>query len=123
MKALLLVFLIPISAFAETAKVSVNGMVCAFCAQGIKKKFSAQAAVENTEVDLDSKIVTVKIREGKQLSDEAISGLIKDAGYAVVKIEREGAKAADGAGKTGAKAVAANGGEKKAEPKKVGTKP
>jgi mercuric ion binding protein len=76
------------SAFAETARVQVNGMVCAFCAQGIKKKFSENPNVESCEVDLDKKIVEVKIKKDKKVSDDEIKKVIKDAGYAAIKLER-----------------------------------
>ncbi len=84
-----ILFLGQATAWAETAKLSVNGMVCAFCAQGIKKKFSTNAKVENVSVDLDEKLVTVTIKKGAKLSDEVLTNLIKDAGYAVTKIERK----------------------------------
>lgn len=82
------VFLMAASAFAETAKVQVNGMVCAFCAQGIKKKFAENPNVESCEVDLDKKIVEVKIKKDKKVSDDEIKKTIKDAGYAVMRVER-----------------------------------
>ncbi len=75
-------------ALAASAKVSVNGMVCAFCAQGIKKKFSAKPAVEKVDVNLESKVVSLEFKKDQKLSDEEITKEIKDAGYAVVKIER-----------------------------------
>ena len=81
-------FLLSASAFAETAKVQVSGMVCAFCAQGIKKKFAENPAVESCEVDLDKKIVEVKIKKDKKISDDEIKKIIKDAGYAAIKLER-----------------------------------
>jgi copper chaperone CopZ len=34
--------------------------------------------VESVEVDLDSKVVTI---QGQQLSDQALRGAIKEAGY------------------------------------------
>jgi periplasmic mercuric ion binding protein len=79
-------------AFAETARVSVNGMVCAFCAQGIKKSFSAKEAVEKVDVNLDKKVVAVDFKKDKSLTDDELTDVIKRAGYAVTKIEREGAK-------------------------------
>jgi copper chaperone CopZ len=82
------VFLMAASAFAETAKVQVNGMVCAFCAQGIKKKFTENPNVESCEVDLDKKIVEIKMKKDKKVSDEEIKKTIKDAGYAVMRVER-----------------------------------
>lgn len=85
---LLTAFLTAPTAFAASAKVSVNGMVCAFCAQGIKKKFSDKAAVEKVDVNLDTKVVSLDFKKDQKLSDEEITQAIKDAGYTVVKIER-----------------------------------
>lgn len=83
-----LLLLLSTTAFAEYAKVTVNGIVCAFCAQGIKKKFSAESNVENTDVDLTSKTVKLKFKEGKNLADEKIKEIILNAGYEVKAIER-----------------------------------
>jgi len=76
------------SALADDVKVSVNGMVCGFCAQGITKKLNKTEAVEKVNVDLEKKVVSFSTLAGKQLDDAAITKLITDAGYAVVKIER-----------------------------------
>lgn len=92
MKRLLVVMLLllaPVLASAEELKVQVKGMVCSFCAQGIKKTFSKQDAVEDIKVDLDSKIIQISFKEGKTLTDEEVKTLINDSGYDVVSIERE----------------------------------
>ncbi|MEN9810633.1 MAG: hypothetical protein RLZZ488_2200 [Pseudomonadota bacterium] len=75
-------------AFADDVKVSVNGMVCGFCAQGITKKLNKTEAVEKVNVDLEKKVVSFSTLAGKQFDDAAITKLITDAGYSVVKIER-----------------------------------
>lgn len=72
----------------EKIEVKVKGMVCSFCAQGIKKKFSALDAVKKTEVNLDDKWVKLEVADDKTLSDDQIKTSIKDAGYEVVTIER-----------------------------------
>ncbi|MEY4065121.1 MAG: hypothetical protein RIR26_1329 [Pseudomonadota bacterium] len=76
------------TAFADTVKVSVNGMVCGFCAQGITKKLNSTQAVENVKVDLENKLVTFNTLPGKTFDDAALSKLITDSGYTIVKIER-----------------------------------
>lgn len=81
--------LISSSAYAETAKVSVNGLVCDFCARALEKVFSRQEAVENINVDLDSKIITVQFKEGQSLDDATLKALITDAGYNMEGINRE----------------------------------
>ena len=76
------------SAFAvESIKASVNGMVCAFCAQGIEKRLSAMPATQTVLVDLKKKLVAVEGKEGQTLDREAIRHEIKEAGYDVTKLE------------------------------------
>jgi mercuric ion binding protein len=76
-------------AMADAIKISVNGMVCGFCVQGITKKLNSTDAVENVKVDLDKKLVTFNIPAGKKLDDEVIKKIITESGYTVVKLERE----------------------------------
>jgi copper chaperone CopZ len=64
-------------------------MVCSFCAQGIKKTFSAQKEVEKVAVDLDKKIVSITTKQGETVSDEGITQAITDAGFEVVEIKRQ----------------------------------
>jgi copper chaperone CopZ len=66
---------------ATEIKVGVKGMVCAFCAQGIEKKFNAQNEIANVKVSLENKWVILKFKEGKKLSNEKIAEILKDAGY------------------------------------------
>lgn len=84
----LLIFLIPTISFAEEVTVTVKGMVCSFCAQGLKKTFGKKEEVKGIEVNLDRKLVKVQIKEGKSLSDKDITTTINDAGFDVVQIER-----------------------------------
>jgi mercuric ion binding protein len=72
---------------ANSVKVTVNGMVCAFCAQGIEKRISKMAATKEVFVDLKKKTVAVEAKDGQILDAKAISAEIVDAGYDVVKIE------------------------------------
>ncbi len=69
-------------------KVHVNGMVCAFCSQGVTKKLKAKEAVQDVLVDMDKKEVRLTVKEGKELSDDEITSAIKDAGINVEKIVR-----------------------------------
>jgi copper chaperone CopZ len=80
--------LISFAAHAETEKITVNGMVCAFCAQGIEKSFSKLGAVDKINVDLDNKLVTVTTKTGQTVDDVTIKQLIKDNGFDTVGIER-----------------------------------
>ncbi|MGE4313742.1 MAG: heavy-metal-associated domain-containing protein [Pseudobdellovibrionaceae bacterium] len=76
-----------------TVKVDVNGLVCDFCARSIEKVFKEQPAVEGVNVDLDTKVVTIDIKDGQMLDDAVTQKLITDAGYDVVAIHHEGALA------------------------------
>lgn len=87
MKKLFLVFSIMVSfSFAtagEVETVSVKGMVCSFCAQGITKKFKEQPEVAEVQVSLENKFVKLTYKDGQKLSHEKIQTLLKDAGYEV----------------------------------------
>jgi len=83
-----LLFILPSTAFSEDVKISVKGMVCSFCAQGIRKTLGNEQAVEDVKVDLDKKLVTITVKDGKTLTDEEIQRLIQEAGYDVLSIER-----------------------------------
>lgn len=72
---------------ANTLKVTVNGMVCAFCAQGIEKRLAKMGATKEVFVDLKKKTVAIEAKEGQALDNKAISAEIVDAGYDVVKLE------------------------------------
>ena len=72
---------------ANSVKATVNGMVCAFCAQGIEKSISKMDATKAVFVDLKAKVVLVEAKEGKALDQKAIEAAIVDAGYDVVKME------------------------------------
>lgn len=68
--------------------VSVNGLVCDFCARALEKVFGKEEAVKAIDVNLDTKIITVNFNKGQTLSDEKITQLITDAGYNVEGIHR-----------------------------------
>ena len=73
-----------------TVHVSVNGLVCDFCARALEKVFGEQEAVETIDVNLDNKVITIHFNEGQSLNDETITGFINDAGYDVRTIHRGG---------------------------------
>lgn len=87
--ALITMALISNTAYAETIKATVNGLVCAFCATGIEKTFKAQPAVDNVKVDLENKLVTIDTKSLEKLDDATITKLLTDAGYTVTNITRE----------------------------------
>lgn len=70
----------------DVVTVKVKGMVCSFCATGIKKKVSSEPGVAKVDVNLDEKRVTIDLKEGQKISDERVKALITDAGYSVESI-------------------------------------
>ena len=68
-------------------KVTVNGMVCSFCAQGIEKKMKALNETKDVYVGLKNRLVVVEVKDGLTLSQDVIKKIIKDAGYEVKSIE------------------------------------
>ena len=71
----------------NTIKAGVNGMVCAFCAQGIERKMRSFRETRDVYVDLKNKVVAVELKEGQTLSHDTVRAAIKDAGYDVVSLE------------------------------------
>lgn len=61
--------------------VSVKGMVCAFCAQGLTKAFKKLPEVQDVKVSLEEKSVHLVIKKDSTLEDAKIIETIKDAGY------------------------------------------
>ncbi len=76
-----------VSYAADTVKVTVNGMVCAFCAQGIEKRLTKLPATKAVFVDLKQRVVAVEAKDGQKLDDQIVRAEITDAGYDVVKLE------------------------------------
>jgi mercuric ion binding protein len=74
---------------AATIEMEVNGLVCAFCAQGIEKKLRAFPATSDVVVSLEERLVAVATKDGKDISDEELRHALTDAGYTVMGIRRE----------------------------------
>jgi len=87
--ASIITVLISNAAFAtETIKANVNGMVCAFCAQGIEKKMRALSQTKDVYVNLKQRVVAVEVKEGQTISDETVKEIISNAGYSVTSITK-----------------------------------
>jgi copper chaperone CopZ len=89
--ALLLMLAAPVSAAPAAGAhilVTVNGLVCDFCAISMKKIFLRKEPVAAVTVNLTTKIVEIDLKPGKTLDDGEIRKGIADAGYAVVSIKR-----------------------------------
>ena len=86
MKKMLILFtFLTSSVFAVTQKIEVNGMVCAFCAQGIEKSLSKIETTKDVYVNLDEGFVILE-STNDGVSEEKIKNIIVDSGYDVTKI-------------------------------------
>ncbi len=72
----------------KTVRVELDGLVCAFCAQGVEKKMKAQPATNKVFVSLNKKVALVGLKDGQDIDDAIIKTEITDAGYAVKNISR-----------------------------------
>lgn len=70
------------------AHVSVNGLVCDFCARALEKTFAKQSEVKGIDVNLKTKIVTVNFNDGQTLNNDTLTQIITDSGYNVEGIHR-----------------------------------
>lgn len=86
--ALAALLLLPVLAQARTIEMGVNGLVCAFCGQGIEKTLRAMPATEDVYVSLEHRLVAVKLKDGSDIDDAALRKALTDAGYTVVEIRR-----------------------------------
>ena len=76
------------AASAQTVTAKVNGLVCDFCAQAVRKVFKKQEAVERVKVDLDNGEIVLGLKAGADMDDETIGKLIRKSGYSLVSIDR-----------------------------------
>ena len=77
-----------VSADAETIQLHVNGLVCAFCAQGIEKKLRKLPATAAVLVSLEQRLVAVALKDHQDILDVDLRKALTDSGYTVTGIER-----------------------------------
>ena len=67
---------------------TVNGLVCGFCAQGIEKTLRKNPATAEVLVSLENRLVAVTTKEGADIADEELRTALTNAGYDVKAIRR-----------------------------------
>ena len=86
---LLLAGLAPaVTAQAATIEMTVNGLVCGFCAQGIEKTLRRNAATDDVFVSLEHRLVAVATKPNADIPDETLREALRDSGYDVTAIAR-----------------------------------
>lgn len=78
-------------AFASGKKVTVkiDGMTCPSCAASVEGQFNKLSEVEDADISLSKGTVTVTLKDGKTLTDDAIKDAVKRAGFKAVSIQPE----------------------------------
>jgi copper ion binding protein len=69
-----------VSAELQQLLFTVPGMTCGHCEAAVKREVGSVAGVAEVDVDLDSKLVTVR---GQELHRDEIVAAIDEAGYDV----------------------------------------
>ena len=73
----------------EVLSISVNGLVCDFCARSIEKLLSKKESVKSINVNLEKMLITINLKKGKSLNDSIITKVITDSGYDIREIRRD----------------------------------
>ena len=73
----------------EVLSISVNGLVCDFCARSIEKLFSKKESVKSINVNLEKMLITINLKKDKSLSNSTITKVITDSGYDIREIRRD----------------------------------
>ncbi|MEZ4846743.1 MAG: heavy metal-associated domain-containing protein [Bdellovibrionota bacterium] len=84
---LFVLIVMPMSVWAEAYTLTVEGLVCDFCAQGIEKKLGKEfkdQKIKDIKVDLNNKTVTF---DADKIDQEKLKELIKSAGYNLKAID------------------------------------
>lgn len=93
-----ILFLSQTFAFAEQThvRVVVKGLVCSLCGQGLESKFlniphvsnvKVEFGVENPTTKKKENVVFFSIENRKEVSQEQIEKIVRDAGYNLSRIE------------------------------------
>ena len=62
----------------------MKGLVCAFCAQGVKAKFGKVDAVKRVKVNMDTMEVKVLLKPGRTVTVDQVKKTVEEAGYTYV---------------------------------------
>lgn len=71
----------------SAVKLTVNGMVCAFCAQGIEARVKKMPETAELYINLKQKVVAVQAKPGQTVSVDRLKAEVVEAGYEVTRAE------------------------------------
>ena len=69
--------------------VYINGMVCSFCAQGLKNTFKNHKAIKVVSISLEHKSIGLHVKKFGKITDKMIRTMVSNAGYEVKSITRK----------------------------------
>lgn len=72
--------------------VTIKGMVCSFCAQGLEKLFRAEKSVRDVKVSLEKKTVWIELAPEASIDEARVRIIVEDAGFDFVRLERDALK-------------------------------
>lgn len=75
-------------AHARTIELDVKGLVCGFCAQGIRATLEKHPATAEVYVSLEHGLVAVATHPDQDIDDPTLEKALTDAGYTVERIQR-----------------------------------
>ena len=73
---------------AASIVVTVDGMVCSFCVQGLERTMLRMEAIEKVVLDLEAKTMSLWTQKGLDVSDETLRSEIKASGFDAREIVR-----------------------------------
>jgi len=79
----------------QSITMKVDGLVCAFCAQGIEKKLKEFPATDGVFVNLEHGLVAMGLKAGLDVPDATLTSTLTEAGYTVKGISRSEQSLAD----------------------------
>ncbi len=85
--ALLLLLASEHAVSAERYRLGVDGLACPFCAYGIEKQLLRIEGVEALEVDLESGVVVMTVRDGAALDESRVRAAVEAAGFTLRSFE------------------------------------
>lgn len=74
----------------EIVTIKAKGLVCDYCARALEKVFMKRPEVQGLAVDLTTKIITIRLKDGQTLDDKTLRDLVTKAGYNIESVERNG---------------------------------
>lgn len=76
-----ILFAVPEIQAAEKLVVRVDGLSCAFCAYTLEENLKDLEGVKEVEINLKEGTASLRLVEGKNLTDEVINRAVEDSGF------------------------------------------